>query len=387
MIQHSLKKRLFAILLGVLFFLSPLLPVNSQSIAVCAANPACAAELGLITIAAVSVAVVVHSNSLSNTSLGVDTNYSSADIRSIQDSALSQYPGSYLPRPIGVLSVRAYASSINSDGFTTLWSFFSTYDSCYAKLVASQPMGGDWETVCQPVAKPTWDSLSNSMKEQLLATSVVQAAIKGLVSSTADTAVSRYAQIAVSAAAAAVAAGLAGDTATSDSQYARAAAAAAAAIAASFVAASPSATSTATAAKIAVEEADQKRKAPLPSSTPTTTPPPPSPSPTPSTTPTPPPFADDLINKSQAKSSQTTKPSSSFSFSKVNFLEYAVSSSGFGNKFPFGMFALLPASTPMTCPTFNSWGKSVELCFIRDIISLIKYIIWVRFAIYSFVSL
>lgn len=74
-------------------------------------------------------------------------------------------------------------------------------------------------------------------------------------------------------------------------------------------------------------------------------------------------------------------------FTQVNFLAYAVSSSGFGNKFPFGMFAPLPAGAAMACPTFTSWGRTVELCFIRDIIMLIKYIVWVRFAIYSFVNL
>uniref|UniRef100_UPI000AEBF1E2 hypothetical protein n=1 Tax=Pseudanabaena sp. 'Roaring Creek' TaxID=1681830 RepID=UPI000AEBF1E2 len=75
-------------------------------------------------------------------------------------------------------------------------------------------------------------------------------------------------------------------------------------------------------------------------------------------------------------------------FTKTNFLAYAVSAQGFGNKFPFGMFAPLPTgSTQMSCPIVKSWGTTVELCFIRDIIRVIKWIIWTNFAITCFLNL
>ncbi|NMF57104.1 hypothetical protein [Pseudanabaena yagii] len=84
----------------------------------------------------------------------------------------------------------------------------------------------------------------------------------------------------------------------------------------------------------------------------------------------------------------TTPQNPGFVFSRTNFLAYAVSAQGFGNKFPFGMFAPLPASnTQMACPVITSWGTSAQLCFIRDIVRVIKWIVWTNFAIYCFVNL
>jgi hypothetical protein len=84
----------------------------------------------------------------------------------------------------------------------------------------------------------------------------------------------------------------------------------------------------------------------------------------------------------------STPQNPGFIFSRVNFLAYAVSAQGFGNKFPFGMFAPLPtSSTQMSCPVVTSWGTTVELCFIRDIVRVIKWIVWTNFAIYCFVNL
>ncbi len=84
----------------------------------------------------------------------------------------------------------------------------------------------------------------------------------------------------------------------------------------------------------------------------------------------------------------TTPQSPTFNFSQTNFLAYAASPQGFGKKFPFGMFAPLPASsTQMACPVITSWGTSAQLCFIRDIVRIIKWIVWTNFAIYCFVNL
>ncbi len=352
MTKYSLRRRAAAVVMGVLFLLLQFLePVYSQTslnaLTSCNSSAASSADCAALFQAAPSaVRGAIVSPNPTNPLFGTLPSkelvlagggaaalwyLSNQNMQNLQNQAMQNAPLKYpvgtrliAPNGTGGAAVMAFCSVVCSLSHTGLQG--DNYDYGYKEGVfVGKGYLGQEMYIDQPAAPPSLPDAAQSLSDGAI-----------------------YAEAAAAAAAAAR------DFANKKDVAGAQTAAAAAAAAAGVVAASPSATQAdkdkangaAAAAAAAAADAADPTKAP------------------------------------------TTPQNPGFAFTRVNFLVYAVSAQGFGNKFPFGMFAPLPASsTQMACPVVSSWGTSVELCFIRDIIRVIKWIVWSNFAIYCFVNL
>ena len=374
--KKELLKRFFLFFLGVTLSFIDASTVLSQSATGCASNPVCAVELGLIKNAAAAaisspvpigyIPPAISTKIAAGAIAGGAAVYTASQIGNIQQAALDLYIGTLYSDRWYWLLLDGNRQNIHPSRQACL-SWFQAYSYSFPGMTGT----------CVPdVANlPTWDALTPAQRDAALTDPAIAGLIGAAATSSANTNRDALTAAAIAGYTAAATAYQSGDIPLGDSRFAdansyRDTAATAAAIGGSTL--DPSVASSAAAAAAAAAAKN-------PTATPSA-----SPSASASATP----FADDLINKSQAKSNSTSKPSNSFAFTQVNFLTYAVSPSGFGNKFPFGMFAPLPASSqPMACPRITSWVATAELCFIRDIFTATKWIVWINFAINSFVNM
>lgn len=378
--KKELLKRFFLFFLGVtLSFVDASTVLSQTSLTGCARTPGLCAELASIRTAAAAaisspvpigyIPPATAAKIASGVIAGGAAVYTATQIGAIQDAAISTHNSAN--------SSNVDYKMVGASGEILYHRVDGGLASCQWKIAFYSQYGQLVGASCVPIQPlPTWDSLTPAQRDAALADPAIAGLIGGLASSSANTNRDALTAAAIAGYTAAATAYQSGDIPLGDSRFAdansyRDTASTAAAIGGSTL--DPSVGSAAAAAAAAKN----------PTATPSA-----SPSASRSASASATPFADDLINKSQAKSNSTSKPSKSFAFTQVNFLTYAVSPSGFGNKFPFGMFAPLPESSqPMACPRITSWVATAELCFIRDIFTAIKWIVWTNFAINSFVNM
>jgi len=73
-------------------------------------------------------------------------------------------------------------------------------------------------------------------------------------------------------------------------------------------------------------------------------------------------------------------------FNRPNFFQYAIDT--FSNKFPFDLFGTPPdALSAPECPTYTFYGHAFQLCIISDIFGILKIPTIIAYAVYSFHSL
>lgn len=357
-------------------FINIVPPSHSQSIAACASNPVCAAELGLLATTAVAVtAIAVTSDQLSNNPLAKLFGYSQGDVSSLQDTALSQQDG---------LFVRTVKTQGMADYLGSAYYFIGTQltNDAYPKkfdceAAVIQSFGTLNDMYCTLLNPKTWAQLTEAERASLMGTDAAKAAIQSLVAAKSNQALNDYNQIAQSASAAAIAAWLARDVTVADLQTKRANDAAAAAAAAASIAGSSGNTSAPDISAAVASAAASANKAKSdyltanstanPTSTPTTAPTTANPTSTPTTAPTAPPLEYPTVPPS-------VLPSKSFSGS-TNFLVYAVTA--FSSKFPFDIvFGATTVSLP-PCPEFSLFYYKWQLCFLMPLFLTIRWITFI----------
>ena len=342
LVRDFRNKRLLPFFLGIIIsFLSLTYPIPtySQSIAACAGNPACAAELGLITTAAVGVtAIAVVSPQLSNSFLDKLTQYSQSNISGVQNVAESQQ----------TIEGWGFKNLVDTDiGLAgTIWRgiIVGSKQQCqveYGRYFGNRP--GLVE--CAGIGYLPWAQLGGATRNALLATDAARNAVAALVISTADAAAADYAAKAKSFSDAALAAYLSGDTALGDSLTEKSRQASLMARVSANISSSSASNSSADTANSDYERA--KNKVGVPPTTQPTTQPTTSPLDTPLT---------------------PARPVT------ANFVVYAVSI--FSTKFPFDFF-YAPVVTDFgstDCPSFVFFYYQFQFCFLVPLFNALRWI-------------